>query len=388
MTRKRIDYHTQQAQKVNDKLREIQRELPMLCTDYFRAIAQTTSPLTRLAYAYDLRLFFQYLSLEVATFANSNVTLMGAEELCLVTARDIAGFQEYLQQYVSPTQMDSQQQQYDLSPTLVQNNELGIMRKLSCIRSFLDYLFKNSLIPANVATMITLPKRREKPILYLEPHEVERMMQAVMTGEGLSPRQKKILEITRQRDMAILLVFLGTGIRVSELVGLDVDDLDLEANAFVVTRKGGNQTILYYPDQVRLALEAYLTEREEVVPLPGHEHALFLSLQRRRITARAVENLVKKYGLIAAPLKKRISPHKLRSTFGTALYEQTGDIYLVSDALGHSDVNTTKRHYAAMKESRRREAAQRIPMPDIDITPTLPTETSELEENAANSPES
>lgn len=368
MSHKTVDYHTQQSLKVNEKLREIQRELPMLCTDFFRAISQTTSPLTRLAYAYDLRLFFQYLQMEVVSFANSNTALVDAAALSSITARDIAGFQEYLQQYVSQSEMRSQQEAAgDYSPAVVQNQELGIMRKLSCIRSFFDYLFKNGIVPANVATKITLPKRREKPILYLEQHEVERMVAAVMTGDGLTERQKKLLELTRKRDMAILYVFLGTGVRVSELVGLDVGDLDLNANAFVVTRKGGDQTILYYPDQVRSALEAYLSEREQAVPLPGHEQALFLSLQRRRITTRAVENLVKKYGLIAAPLKKRISPHKLRSTFGTALYQQTGDIYLVSDALGHSDVNTTKRHYAAMKDSRRREAARNVPMPDVSL---------------------
>lgn len=261
------------------------------------------------------------------------------------------------------------------------------MRKLSCIRSFFEYLFKNTIIPANVSTMITLPRRHSKPILFLEPDEVDRMMRAVISGEGLSARQQKYLETTRRRDVAILMLFLGTGIRVSELVGIDLDDLDLPANAFVVTRKGGNQVILYYPDSVKSALTAYLQEREQIVPLDGHAYALFLSLQKRRITARAVENLVKKYAMIAAPLKKRISPHKLRSTFGTNLYQETGDIYLVSDALGHSDVNTTKRHYAAMKESRRREAARRISMPDLsslqadneaEIPPPFPESDGQL----------
>lgn len=364
---KRISYHTEQAVKVNERLRQLQRELPTLCTDYFRSISQTTSPLTRLAYAYDLRLFFQYLERECVDFANSSILAYTTSDLARVTARDIAGFQEYLEQYVSVTSGGSVEKgnKDERSPILTQNREAGIMRKLSCIRSFFDYLFKNEKIPANVATMITLPKRHEKPILYLEPDEVQRLMDAVMSGSGLSARQQKYLSITQRRDAAILLVFLGTGVRVSELVGLDVEDLDMKANAFMVTRKGGNQVILYYPDQVREALAAYLQTREQITPLEGHEHALFLSLQKRRITARAVENLVKKYSLVAAPLKKRISPHKLRSTFGTALYQETGDIYLVSDALGHSDVNTTKRHYAAMKDSRRREAAQRIPLPSL-----------------------
>ena len=362
---KRISYQTERSQRINDRMKDLQRELPVSCTDYFRSISQTTSPLTRLAYAYDLRLFFQYLNLENMYFANSSTIMLTGEDLSRITARDIFGFQEYLQQYVRITNSDEKDENADLSPTLVQNYELGIMRKLSSIRSYFDYLFRNEIIPANVASMVTLPKRHEKPILYLEPDEVQRLMDAVVSGEGLSDRQQKYLSLTQKRDIAILMVFLGTGIRVSELVGLDIDHLDFTQNAFMVTRKGGNQVILYYPDTVKETLENYLMERETVPALPGHEYALFLSLQRRRITSRAVENLVKKYAQIAAPLKKRISPHKLRSTFGTTLYQQTGDIYLVSDALGHADVNTTKRHYAALKDSKRREAAQKITLPDI-----------------------
>ena len=362
---KRISYQTERSQRINDRMKDLQRELPVSCTDYFRSISQTTSPLTRLAYAYDLRLFFQYLNLENMYFANSSTIMLTGDDLSRITARDIFGFQEYLQQYVRVTENVGNDENGDLSPTLVQNYELGIMRKLSSIRSYFDYLFRNEIIPANVASMVTLPKRHEKPILYLEPDEVQRLMDAVVSGEGLSDRQKKYLNLTKKRDIAILMVFLGTGIRVSELVGLDIDHLDFTQNAFMVTRKGGNQVILYYPDTVKETLENYLMERETVPALPGHEYALFLSLQRRRITSRAVENLVKKYAQIAAPLKKRISPHKLRSTFGTTLYQQTGDIYLVSDALGHADVNTTKRHYAALKDSKRREAAQKITLPDI-----------------------
>ena len=189
MAQKRVSYHTQHSYQMNERLKELQRELPSLCTDYFRAIAHTTSPLTRLAYAYDLRLFFQYLRLENVTFANSSTIMLTGDDIARVTARDIAGFQEYLQQYVRETDMQDDGTAFgdDSPPILIQNYELGIMRKLSCVRSFFDYLFKNEIIPANVATMITLPKRREKPILYLEPDEVVRLMDAVQSGEGLSP---------------------------------------------------------------------------------------------------------------------------------------------------------------------------------------------------------
>ena len=100
-------------------------------------------------------------------------------------------------------------------------------------------------------------------------------------------------------------------------------------------------------------------DREHAVTLPGNENALFLSTQHKRMGVQSVENMVKKYARQIAPNKK-ITPHKLRSTYGTALYRETGDIYLVADVLGHNDVNTTKKHYAAIDEDRRRKAANAV----------------------------
>lgn len=357
---KRTSYHRMNTQKAMERQRQLQMELPSLCSDFFRSISQITSALTRQAYAYDLRLFFDYLCQEEVDFSDTEPRLMTKDHMNRITARHIEGFQEYLQYYVKTEDVDG-----NIASRSFQNSELGIMRKLSSVRSFFDYLFKNEIIPANVATLISMPKRHSKPILYMEQDEVERMMDAIINGEGFGDQQKTYLKNTKTRDLAILLMFLGTGIRVSELVGLDIDHINLENQSFMVTRKGGNQTILYFPKKVSEHLSAYLIEREKVETLPGHEHALFLSLQRRRITQRAVENLVKKYALIGAPLKKKLSPHKLRSTFGTNLYQETGDIYLVADTLGHADVNTTRKHYAAMSDSKRREAAKRIPLPEI-----------------------
>ena len=144
---------------------------------------------------------------------------------------------------------------------------------------------------------------------------------------------------------------------------MNIGDVDLENNAFLVTRKGGNQVVLYFPPEVAEALADYMDERAEIEAQPGHEDALFLSMQKRRITQRAVQNLVKKYAAIAAPLKPRISPHKLRSTFATNLYNKTGDIYLVADVLGHTSVDTTRKHYADMTDARRRMAAEQVDLP-------------------------
>ena len=351
-----LSYRTQTDIKRLEKLRQMEKELPSVCTDFFRSIAQTTSTLTRLAYAYDFRLFFQYLCKENPLFADTEPRRMGKEDFAKVTMKDIDTFQDYLTQYYVS---DEESGEFHV----VQNHELGIMRKLCSLRSLFEYMFKNGYIEANIATLVSLPKVHEKPILRLDADEMQKMLDAVYTGDGLSDHQKKVSAQTKTRDLAIILIFLGTGIRVSECVGLNIEDIDFDNKAFVVTRKGGDQSMLYLPDQVAEAMEDYFALRKEILPVEGHENAFFLSLQRKRITQRAVQNLVKKYALIAAPLKKRISPHKLRSTFGTNLYEETGDIYLVADVLGHSDVNTTKRHYADMTDQHKREAARRIALP-------------------------
>ncbi len=157
----------------------------------------------------------------------------------------------------------------------------------------------------------------------------------------------------------MLTLLLGTGIRVSECVGLDIQDLDFDTNGMRILRKGGSEVILYFGDEVREALLDYLDERELITAKEGSEDALFLSMQRSRISVRAVENLVKKYSRTVTTLKN-ITPHKLRSTYGTQLYKETGDIYLVADVLGHKDVNTTRKHYAAIEDERRRKAAGKV----------------------------
>ncbi len=362
------DYHVQVERKRLQRLRELMQELPASCGDFFLSIAQTTSSLTRLAYAYDLRLFFQYLVSEQPDFAGCDIRLITEKQIGQITVRQLRGFQDYLSQYI-------RQDEEGENETVISNHELGIMRKLCAVRSYFEFMFSSEMIPANIATLLPLPKPHEKPILFLEPEEVERLLDSAANGNGLSARQQRFQKLTQKRDIAILSLFLGTGIRVSELVGIDIEDIDFSINGFLVTRKGGNQTILYLPDSVVAPLRDYLQERMNIEAVPGNENALFLSLQRRRITQRAVENLVKKYAMVAAPLKKRISPHKLRSTFGTNLYRQTGDIYLVADVLGHSDVNTTRKHYAAMSDARRRKAAQLVSLPAPHASEEKETET-------------
>lgn len=339
------------------QIREILHDLPQACSDFLRSVAVTTGTFTRLAYAIDLRTFFNFLHEERIPFCNKPVPLLDDSDLDQLTRNDITAYTEYLTYYIKNNEDAS------VPNKIMINHELSIKRKLCAIRSFYDYLFKNQRISANITELVPLPKVHEKPIIRLSKQEMNRILTVCQTGEAMTENQKRYQKITAKRDFAILSLFLGTGIRVSECIGIDIKDIDMENNAFLVTRKGGNQVILYFPPEVAEALADYMEERVQTKTLPGHENALFLSLQRKRITQRAVQNLVKKYASIAAPLKQKISPHKLRSTYATNLYQETGDIYLVADALGHSSVDTTRKHYAEMTDARRRMAARHVHLP-------------------------
>lgn len=339
------------------QIRDIARELPQSCGDFLRSIAISTSTLTRLAYAIDLNTFFTFLHNERIHFSEKPLRLMDDSDLEKLDRTDIVAYTEYLTYYFKNTDDVS------VPNKIYINHELSIKRKLCSIRSFYDYLFKNQRISSNVTELVPLPKIHEKPIIRLSKDEMSRMLELAQSGDQLTEHQQKFQKITARRDFAILSLFLGTGIRVSECVGINIGDVDLENNAFIVTRKGGNQVVLYFPPEVAEALADYMQERSGMEAVEGHEDALFLSLQRKRITQRAVQNLVKKYASVSAPLKTRISPHKLRSTYATNLYNETGDIYLVADVLGHTSVDTTRKHYADMTDARRRMAAEHVHLP-------------------------
>ena len=349
------DYHTQAQLTRTRRLREFQRELPDFCSDYFMAIEQQTSVLTRLSYAYDLKLFFQYLSDELPKFGGKPVVSFTAADIQQVTKQDLERYARYLTLYVKNETLEDG----EIASREMTNHEYGIKRKYASLRAFYKYLFAEGLIESNTASLIPLPKLHEHAIIRLDVDEVARILDVAESGQSLPKACQKYHHVTRKRDVAMLSLFLGTGIRISECVGLNIDDFDFEQNTFVVTRKGGKEVIVYFGEEVCEALLNYMEERENITPVEGHANALFLSMQNKRISVRSVENLVKKYSKLVTNLKN-ITPHKLRSTYGTNLYRETGDIYLVADVLGHKDVNTTKKHYAALEDERRRTAAKYV----------------------------
>lgn len=336
------NYHDEQNKHNIVKMRAVLEELPSFCKLFFRGIAEYTSTRTRLAYAYDLRVFFEFLHENNPVCAKIDIKDFPISILDQITRLDI---EEYLS-YMSYYEKDGKE---------VTNEERGKARKLASLRSFYRYYFENELIEKNPAALVPMPKRPEKAIIRLDPDEVALLLEQVENGTKLTEKELTFHKKTKVRDVALLTLLLGTGIRVSECVGLDISDVDFKNCGLKVRRKGGYETIVYFGDEVENALLDYLEQRDHIIPQSGHENALFLSLQDRRMSVRSVENLVKKYASRVTSLKK-ITPHKLRSTYGTELYRATDDIYLVADVLGHKDVNTTRKHYAAQADDRKRSA--------------------------------
>lgn len=345
-------YHEELKNKETLRLREIQKELPPFTQSFFRGIAQTTSTKTRLAYAYDLRIFFRYLYEEHRTLGGIAAKDFQAAHLNEVTSEDIDCFLEYLSYYIRP---DHENPAYGKE---MHNEEKGKSRKLAAVRMLFKYYYKKKMIAADPAALVDTPKIHEKAIIRLDVNETADLLDAVESGAKLSDREKAHHERHKKRDLALMTLLLGTGMRVSECVGINIQDLDFKNNAVKVTRKGGNEVFLYFGDEVREALQDYLEERQAQPAQEGDADALFLSAQNKRIGVRTVQKMVKKYA--NGVTLKKITPHKLRSTFGTNLYQETGDIYLVADVLGHADVNTTRKHYAEIEDGRRRMAATRI----------------------------
>lgn len=341
-------YHEQTYIDNTLRLRDILNTMPPFAKDYFRAIEPTTSAKTRISYAYDIRVFFRFLVDQNPIYKNYTMDMFTLHDLECIEPIDIEEYQEYLKVYKN----DEKQ---------ITNQERGLSRKMSALRSFYSYYYKHQAITKNPTLLVDMPKLHEKAIVRLDVDEVAMLLDHVeQCGAQLTGQRKVYYEKNKSRDLAILTLLLGTGIRVSECVGLDIQDVDLKNNGIKVTRKGGNEMVVYFGEEVKQALLTYLEgDRAATTPLPEYENALFLSTQKKRIGVQAVENMVKKYAREVTPNKK-ITPHKLRSTYGTSLYKETGDIYLVADVLGHKDVNTTKKHYAAIDENRRRQAASAV----------------------------
>lgn len=338
-------YYQQQKIKNQQKINEIMGQLPPWFKGFILYCSMNnTAALTQRNYCYDTRLFLNYLIHHNETFFGYELDNVPVALLDQLKLGDFENYVDYLSYYIDENAAERT------------NDAKGKARKIASLRSLFKYLLKKELLTNNITALLSTPKINEKSIIYLQPDEAATLLDVVESGKGLSAGQLRYHKRDMLRDRAILTLFMTSGIRVSELVGINISDISFEELAFRVVRKGGDQVELYFDTETETALSEYLEQRKERGSY-APAAPLFVNTQGDRLTCRSVENLVVKYASIAVPHKK-ITPHKLRSTYGTTLYRETGDIYLVADVLGHKDVNTTRRHYADMSQERRRQASK------------------------------
>lgn len=356
------NYYTQRENYNIETLNRLMKQLPFFCRDYFLAISQSKQILTRVNYCRDQIIYFRYICNEILDNPKMNTADVTWDVFSTVTPDDIDRYMDYLSYY-------------EVDGVQYHNLEDGKARKLAAVSALYGFFLKRDKLPSNPVDKVERPALHKKNIIALNETQIKNLINAIASGENLTKTQSVWHEKTVERDLAIVITALGTGLRVSELVGLNIEDIDFEESSLKVIRKGGNEDLVYFGEEVEDALRAYLEKTKEVkyetmeeplhvsarqllLPSPNSkEPALFISRNGTRITVRSVERLVKKYSLGVVPNKK-ISPHKLRSTYATRLNELTnGDVMTIKESLGHSSVQTSMR-YIEYSADRKKKAAQ------------------------------
>ena len=337
--------------KNKQKIDELSKQIPQFLNLFIRDMQMANkSSNTILEYCRDLKLFFDWLS-KSAGFKNDNLLSASPSILDRIEVEDI---QEYIMETMSNRQVDSLD-----TKALKKYSYNTQARRIAVLKSMYKFYAKNKLIERDLSNLIATPKIHDSVIRTLDVKDVTRMIEAVSNTEGLSKLELVRHQKIELRDIAILYTLFGTGIRVSELVGLNMNSLDFDKAIFRVIRKGGNEAEVVFGMEVENALLNYINNaRANLKPNKSDLDALFISTSHSRITVRAVQKLVKKYALKAGIADgDKITPHKARSTFATNLYNETSDISLVADTLGHSTVETTRKHYAKISDERKRQVA-------------------------------
>lgn len=336
MDKSSYKYETQQAYK--ERVEQLLTALPEFCKQYLYAKETNLSELTIASYAYNLRVFFVYLATHNPYFEKkAHLTKDYDDKLTLnhpdITIDDISELQT----------SDIEEFKHDM--LMAGNSKDTLSHYISALNGLWKYLVKNKYLKYNPVEGVERLKPKQKKIVVLENEEDERFLNCVMFGTGLTAKQLQYHNRDKERDIAIYFLFLDTGIRISELVGLNLRDFDFESHCFGVIRKGGNYQKIYMSDQCEEYIKEYIDIRESRYKPDHEENALFIGVNGKRLTVRAIQKQTQKYVAASLPRKPdKVTPHKFRSTYATSLLEQTGDIKLVSELLGHANVTTTEKY--------------------------------------------
>lgn len=323
--------------KKQQQLNKLKADLPDYVKEYISYCEGTLnrSYNTMISYTYNIRQFFQFL-------IDQNPLISGYDDITIdmlnqIEALDMQDYMSYLRLHKSETKT-------------IQNEAKSRAQRLSCMRHFFQYLSIYKGLSVNTAKLLDRPKAHSKKKQPLTSEETVELLNNVKACVG-KPESSFYLENTKYRNIAIITTLAYTGIRVSELCNLNLDDIHRDTMTIHVTRKGGDDDEVIINDEVRKAIDRYIDFERQ--PYDDANRALFLSSRHatgERLSVRSVERMIKAYG---DTIGEHVTPHTLRRTFGTKLYNQTGDLYLTATALGHKNIQTTKDFYTTMSEERK-----------------------------------
>lgn len=330
----------------------IENSLPKFMKDYFIYLKGSVAVSTRLAYLVDIQFFCSYLVEMQELTSAKDIKDISLEEFNKIKARDVNLFLgDYCTRYYKQTSKNT---------LIFENNNRALARKKSSISTLFKFMYRNEQLDNNITdgfNPIKLPKPQPDAIKRLEIDEVAKMLDSVENGDGLTEKEKVYWKKTKLRDKAILALFVTYGLRLNELRELNISSFNFSRGEFKIYRKRGKEVLMPINHTCELVIKDYIYNERPQSELLNDEYkdALFLSLQNKRLTAKAIRQLVKKYTSISMDTSRDngYSPHKLRATAATSLIQNGFSIYDVQNLLDHDNVTTTQLYAAHKKHVKR-----------------------------------
>lgn len=321
----------------SDKINELLMEMPDFVNDFIYNFGRVENYATKLEYCRDIKIFLEFMVNFLPEYSDKSIKEITLNDIANVEILDINRF---------------------LTTLSGNHKESTVKRKRASLSSMYGFFVSTGKVSRNPIAATHTIKIPEKEVIYLTNEEQKTLLETVRSGNKLSDNASKMHYIYEDRDSAMFLLLLDTGLRVSEMLDTDIIDYNLEDCSVVVTRKGGDTQMVYFSDECRDYLDVYFSSQRVKYALKDLRFPAFTSSTGKRLGVRAVEMLVKKYVAACLPEKaKIISPHKLRSSFAMSFYAASNnDILLLKKKMNHKSIQTTniyaKASDTAMRDSR------------------------------------
>ena len=326
-------------EKCFDKVNELLKEMPEFVSDFIYNFGRIENYATKLEYCRDIKIYLEFITTYLKEYCDKDITDLSLDDVANIEILDINRF---------------------LTTLSGNHKETTVKRKRASLSSMYGFFVATGKMSRNPIAATKSIKIPNKDVVYLTNDEQRTLLETVRYGTKLNESVAKVHYIYADRDSAMFILLLDTGLRVSEMLSTDIIDYNLEECSVVVTRKGGDTQVVYYSDECRDYLDIYFKSQKAKYELSSSDlkFPAFTTSTGKRLGVRAIEMLVKKYVAACLPEKARIiSPHKLRSSFAMSFYAASDkDILLLKKKMNHKSIQTTniyaKASDSAMRESR------------------------------------